>query len=264
LADRNILYLTPKGTSPAREGAQPGVSDTSPTPTADGQTPRQSDAPLLGESLNGKTTAEFNPNKTYGTVTDIDGNVYRTITIGAQTWMAENLRTTRYRNGDAIPEVTGDATWTGTKSGAYCNWENTRDVHSIATFGRIYNWYAATDSRNIAPDGWHVSSDEEWATLTRYLGGESVAGGKLREAGTTHWESNPYGTNESGFTALPGGVRGAGAKFIDARNNGTWFSSTEATSASAWYWAMYYGANEVYRGDSGKEGSGFYVRCVRD
>jgi len=164
--------------------------------------------PAVENPTNGKTTAVFNSNKTYGTMTDQDGNVYKTITIGTQTWMAENLRTTKFRDGSAIPNVTDGTAWGALITAAYCNYENTNNDVEIATYGRLYNWYAVADSRNIAPAGWHVPSDAEWTTLTTYLGGRSVAGGKMKETGTTHWESpNTGATNESGFTALPAGDR---------------------------------------------------------
>jgi uncharacterized protein (TIGR02145 family) len=157
---------------------------------------------------NGKTTAVFNPGLTYGTMTDQDGNEYKTIVIGTQTWMAENLRTTKYRDGTAIPNITDKTAWEALTTGAYCNYNNTTSADTIATYGRLYNWYAATDSRNIAPAGWHVPTDAEWETLIYYLGGFRVAGGKMKETGTTHWISpNTGATNESGFTALPSGLR---------------------------------------------------------
>jgi len=160
------------------------------------------------DATNGKTTAVFNSGLKYGTMTDQDGNVYKTITIGTQTWMAENLRTSKYRDGSAIPHITDKTAWGDIYTGAYCNINNTTKLDSIATFGRLYNWYAATDSRNIAPTGWHVPTESEWNTLIYYLGGFSVAGGKMKETGTTHWKTpNTGATNESGFTALPSGLR---------------------------------------------------------
>lgn len=148
-----------------------------------------------------------------GTVTDIDGNVYKTVKIGTQIWMAENLKTTRYRNGDAIPEVTDDDEWGDLTTGAYCNYDNNTD--NVATYGRLYNWYAATDSRNLAPEGWHVATCYEWETLIDFLGGSDKAGGKLKEKGTTHWQSpNEGATDEFGFKAIPAGVRGSLLGFI--------------------------------------------------
>jgi hypothetical protein len=115
--------------------------------------------------LNGKTSAIFNQDITYGSVMDIDRNVYKTIVIGNQTWMAENLRTIHYQNGDELQNVADTAQWARLESGAYCNYNNTEDPDTIATYGRLYNWYAVADSRNIAPKGWHVASASEWNTL---------------------------------------------------------------------------------------------------
>jgi uncharacterized protein (TIGR02145 family) len=197
------------------------------------------------------------------TVTDIDGNVYQTVTIGTQVWMKEDLRVTHYRNGDSIPNVTDNTAWTAQTAGAYCEYNNS--LSNAATYGRLYNWYAVSDSRIIAPAGWHVASDAEWQMLSDSLGGSVVAGGKLKEAGTTHWTSpNTGATNESGFTALPGGYRGI--------NNGTFFqlgsctyfwSSTGYNSDMAWLRCLFSSFSDLYRGGIYK-GNGFSVRCVKD
>ncbi len=135
------------------------------------------------------------------TVTDVDGNQYHTVTIGDQVWMVENLRTTKFRNGDVIPKATANTNW-GIESPQYCNIDYNDANASI--YGPLYNWYVVKDSRKIAPEGWHVPSKSEWMTLVNYLGGQSEAGGKLKETGTSHWTSpNAGATNESGFTALP-------------------------------------------------------------
>ena len=200
----------------------------------------------------------FNPNLTYSTVTDIDGNVYKTIQIGTQIWMAENLKTTKYRNGDPISNVTVDAAWTALDTGTYC-WYNNDAITYKATYGAIYNWYTVNDSRNIAPTGWHVPSHAEWTTLTTYLGGESVAGGMLTETGTSHWSSpNLNATNSSGFTALPSGSRGNNGSFYDV---GGWWSSTEFTWSDAWY--RYLGGGYMYK-DGTNKGDGLSVRCLKD
>ena len=141
-----------------------------------------------------------------GTVNDYDGNTYNTIIIGPQVWMRENLKVTHYNNGDAIPEVIDGAAWSNLSTGAYCNYIN--DVANVATYGRLYNWYAATDTRSLCPTGWHIPTDSEWTTLITFLGGATVAGGKMKEAGLAHWISpNTGAINSSGFTALPGGRR---------------------------------------------------------
>ncbi|SDD25238.1 fibrobacter succinogenes major paralogous domain-containing protein [Williamwhitmania taraxaci] len=194
----------------------------------------------------GKSTAVFNPDKTYGTMTDIEGNVYRTITIGTQTWMAENLRTTRYRNGDPIPNgATTDWPLSDNTPGGYCSYNNTSDPDTIATFGLLYNGYAVLDSRNLAPEGWHIPTAAEWDTLIAYVaagegitqnGINTVAGGKLRETGTLHWGRANRATNSSGFTALPGGSRGPGKPSFDHVGYTCFFwSSTIYDSYSLWY-----------------------------
>jgi len=197
-----------------------------------------------------------------GTVTDIDGNVYQTVTIGTQVWMAENLKVTHYRNGDGIPNVTDNAAWETLASGAYCNYGN--DISNVTVYGRLYNWYAVDDSRNMSPAGWHVPSDAEWQTLVDYLGGDAVAGGKMKEVGTTHWHSpNTGATNESGFSALPGGYRLASGSYYDMGYNATFWSSTEFSSSIAWFRYLYCGDSGVSR-DSYDMRYGFSVRCVRD
>jgi uncharacterized protein (TIGR02145 family) len=146
------------------------------------------DGPSSHNSTNGQTTAEFNPSITYGTLTDQDGNVYKTVTIGTQTWMAENLRTTKYNDGTAIANVTENTVWDTLRTGAYCNYNNTTSIDTIATYGRLYNWHAVNTGK-LAPIGWHVPTADEWTKLTDDLGSGYVAGGKLKETGTSHWNS---------------------------------------------------------------------------
>ena len=221
------------------------------------------DNPLSGNATNGKTTAVFNSGITYGTLTDPDGNVYKTVTIATQTWMAENLRTTKYNDGTAIPNVTLESAWKSLTTGAYCNFNNTNNTDTIATYGRLYNWYAVNTDR-LAPKGWHVPTDAEWTTLTTYLGGASVAGGKLKEIGTTHWTTpNTDVTNETGFTALPGGCRSVNRSFIDIGGYGFWWSATEYGAYYAWYWYVSFDYSGVSRYSYNKE-EGFSVRCVKD
>jgi uncharacterized protein (TIGR02145 family) len=219
--------------------------------------------PASNNPTNGKTTAEFNPSVIYGTMTDQDGNVYKTVTIGTQTWMAENLRTTKYNDGTAIPNVTDNDEWGGLSTGAYCNYNNTINTDTIATYGRLYNWHAVNTGK-LAPKGWHVPSDAEWTQLTTYLGGVSVAGGKLKETGTTHWNSpNGGATNETGFTALPGGFRITYGSFFNIGDLGLWWSATESYASIAWGHVV--GSNDggVRRHNYDKE-LGYSVRCVRD
>ncbi|MFZ4740772.1 MAG: PEGA domain-containing protein [Bacteroidales bacterium] len=193
------------------------------------------------------------------TVTDFDGNVYHTIKIGTQVWLKENLKTTHYRNGDAIPNVTDNTTWSNLNTAAYCNYNNKASNGTI--YGRLYNWYTV-NTGNLCPTGWHVPSGAEWTTLTNYLGGKAIAGGKLKEAGLNHWISpNTEATNETGFAALPGGYRyGAFFYFGD---NGHWWSSTEINTSDAECRYMYYNYSDVGRSYR-DEHYGFSVRCLRD
>jgi uncharacterized protein (TIGR02145 family) len=207
------------------------------------------------------------------TVTDIDGNEYQTILIGDQCWMMENLKVTHYRNGDPIPHVTDGGEWSGLSTGAYCEYDN--DPANVETYGRLYNWYAVDDSRNIAPEGWHVPSDAELKQLEMYLGmSQSEAddvgwrgtdeGCKLREAGTTHWESpNTGATNESGFTALPGGYRHNDGYFYAMGYGASFWPSTEIDSGDAYNRSLGHNVPQVYRGYRSKR-YGYSVRCVRD
>jgi uncharacterized protein (TIGR02145 family) len=133
----------------------------------------------------------------------------------------------------------------------------------VATYGRLYTWYAATDSSGICPEGWHVPSKAEWTTLATYLGGESVAGGKLKETGTIHWlKPNIGATNETGFTALPVGFRSFAGLFF-YRSNSAWWSSTSETAISAWYQSIQYDYSEIIPFSNSKA-FGFSVRCVKD
>lgn len=216
--------------------------------------------------INGKTSAVFNPSKTYGSLIDQDGNVYKTITIGSQTWMAENLRTTKYRNGEAIPEVTDSTLWKDLSSGAYCNYENTKNIDTIASNGRLYNWFAIKDSRQIAPEGWHVPTFEEWIVLETYLGGDTIAGGKLKESGTQHWRvPNVGGTNETGFTALPGGYRMKFGNFYSIGAYGYWWTATESATNTDLAWHRHLSHSYIMVGgcECGK-GDGYSIRCVKD
>jgi uncharacterized protein (TIGR02145 family) len=158
----------------------------------------------------------FSQAKPAGQVLDIDGNIYNTVTIGNQVWLKENLKVTRYNNGDPVHLVTDTSAWTKLTTPAYCNYNN---VESIAQeYGRLYNYYAVVDERKLCPSGTHVPDDAEWETLSGFLGGMKVAGGKMKEPGTKHWRSpnvitidttngnfSEISLNESGFSALPAG-----------------------------------------------------------
>jgi len=194
--------------------------------------------------------------------TDAAGNHYTIVTIGTQTWMASNLRVTHYSNGESITNLTVDADWAGATFAAWCDYSNT--AANGTKYGHLYNWYAASDTRNIAPVGWHVPTDAEWTTLTTYLGGESVAGGKLKEAGTLNWASpNTAAINETGFSALPGGLRYSDGTFYYIGNDGAWWTAGESNASYAWYRYMSCSRSSVYRNYDGKA-DGFSVRCLRD
>jgi uncharacterized protein (TIGR02145 family) len=212
----------------------------------------------------------FNSNLTYGTVSDIDGNVYKTIIIGTQTWMAENLKTTKYNDNSTIPLVTDASAWEALAAfttPAYC-WYNNDAATYKATYGALYNLFtvdvASNGGKNVCPTGWHIPSDDEWTTFTTYLVGETIAGGNLKETGTTHWLSpNVDATNETGFTALPGGYRGVSGTYNLIGDIGYWWSSTEYTTYIAWFRNVGYGSPGVGRSDfDGRYG--FSVRCIKD
>ena len=209
---------------------------------------------------NGNSTGNGTDNGT-STVTDVEGNVYRTVTIGTQVWMAENLKTTKYRDGSAIENCIDPQAWIKLEKGAYCSYRN--DDKNVAVYGRLYNWFAVNDKRNIAPEGWHIPTEKEWNTLIKYLGGSSKAGLKLKEAGTAHWQAPNEGvTNESGFTTLPAGSLNFQGKFISMGRYG-YFWSSGASADNGWYFDMNNNNNEVYSGGIFKM-SGFSIRCIKD
>jgi uncharacterized protein (TIGR02145 family) len=198
------------------------------------------------------------------TVTDVDGNVYTTVKIGSQVWMAENLKTTRYRNGDSIKNVTDSLQWINLVTGAYCR--NITIGNDPAAYGYLYNWYAATDTRNIAPAGWHIPSQSEWAALVSYLGGEEVAGGKVKESGTTHWKSpNTGATNESGFNALPAGVRDEFGSFFQIGYEAIWWSATNHSGTiEAWCAATINISSRLASDGVAFKNEGLSIRCIKD
>jgi uncharacterized protein (TIGR02145 family) len=199
---------------------------------------------------------------TTSAVTDIDGNVYHTVTIGTQVWMVENLKVTKYRDGTPIRQVNDHDTWLGINDyGAYCDYNNDED--KSLTYGHLYNWYAATDSRNIAPEGWHVPSFNEFVILLNSLGGSKVAGGKLKEAGLAHWLSPNIGaTNESGFNAIPGGVHNA-AGFDLLGGISSWWTTTESDNGSAYTrYVLYY--DDSFNTHIVNKLFGNSIRCVKD
>lgn len=196
-----------------------------------------------------------------GTVTDIDGNVYQTVVIGGQEWMAENLRTARYRDGIAIPNVQDNAEWENATTGAWSNYNH--DAANDVVYGKLYNWYAVEDSLGLCPEGWHVPSDDEWSELIDTVGGDKNAGCTMKETGTSHWESpNTCATNKSGFTGLPGGYRDPSG-FVNLGRYGAWWSTAENNAERGWFRILNYNNSNVYRLFQSKT-NGVSVRCVRD
>jgi uncharacterized protein (TIGR02145 family) len=222
-----------------------------------------------GNELSFTTTAGGNIISNPGAGVTFNGYTYNTVVLGnGQEWMAENLRTATYRNGDLIPNVTDGNQWGSLTSGAWAHYNN--DSQYENPNGKLYNWYAVADPRNVCPTGWHVPTNAEWTVLTDYLGGEAVAGGKMKsvgtiEAGTGLWrEPNQDATNESGFSGLPGGIRFLiYGYFMDFGNYGLWWSSTEQESTLAWYRYLDYSSGYV-NGSGYNKHEGFSVRCLRD
>ncbi len=200
----------------------------------------------------------FNPELTYDSVADIDGNIYKTILVGSQVWMAENLNTTKFNDGSDIPFVIGKSAWAGLSTPGYCYYN-----HDSVDYGALYNW-PAVQTGKLCPSGWHVASDEEWTTLATYLESVNRDAGALKEAGSLHWSSPNFGaTNETGFTSLPGGYRNSYGVFGSIKRYGYWWSSTESSSNEAFYRAMNFNYSDMDRSSSNKKG-GFSVRCIRN
>ena len=222
----------------------------------------------------------YNPYLTYGTLQDTDANVYQTIQIGTQLWMAENLRTTRYRNGEFIPYVASHVDWAALRTGGQTVYNNSLNPDTIAKYGRLYNFYAVEDYRYLAPRGWHVSSDLDWVKLIAYISshlGNSPSVGKSL-AGSTDWSlvtdkdilsdflaigADLSFNNSSGFSAMPGGYRADFGKFNSMSRYGDWWTSTQEDAGTAWSRYMSFYFNAVYWSRDNLN-YGFAVRCVKD
>jgi len=193
-------------------------------------------------------------------VTDIDGYIYEAVGIGDQIWMAENLKVTHYNNGDDILTGYTDGEWHQLQAGAYAVYDD--DPSNSDTYGKLYNWHAVDDDRGVCPEGWHVPSYEEWTILTDYLGGTSVAGGKMKEAGFDHWNSpNTGATNESGFTGLAAGYRNGSSGHYSAMLIHGYFWSFFENSGNSTY--SYLSFNDSYlTWDDNNNEHGFSIRCV--
>ena len=218
-------------------------------------------------------TNVHNPTVPYGRMTDQEGNEYRTVQIGSQIWMAENLKTTRYRNGIIIPEITNPDDWANNTIGGYCSYNN--NTSNDCPYGKLYNWYAVNNTNQLCPKGWHVPTDAEWNILIANLdpsynptadGSQSaIAGGKMKSTGTQYWQSpNQDATNSSGWSGLSGGYRyDQYGTFNSIGTSGIWWSSTEYRISWAWYRTLVHESSMVNRLHTLKT-YGFSVRCVKD
>jgi len=217
---------------------------------------KNSDVENLAEELSFTTPAK---------ITDFDNNVYETVIMGDQVWMAENLRTTHYLNGDLIDSTDPATLNISVENTPKYQWSyDGNDVNTLI-YGKLYTYYTISDTRKICPAGWHVPSDSEFTSLEATLGGYDIAGSKLKEAGNSHWIS-PYNvdaTNESLYTALPGGYRNNTGEYSHMENYGYWWSSTESDDLNGWVRSLYVQASQITREDFTKN-NGAAVRCIKD
>ena len=202
-----------------------------------------------------------------------DGHVYKIVTIESQKWMAENLKATKYSNGDKIPNINSKDQWSNLNTGAYCSYDNNTSVSN--TYGYLYNWYAVVDKRNICPSGWHIPNNEEWKTLINLYGGNDLVGIKITESGSDHWNllkdrltgetTLNKADNSSGFTGLPSGRRSNFGEFGGLGFGSGWWSSSENFKGSAFcfYYYDYEGPNMMELGYT-NETEGFPVRCIKN
>jgi uncharacterized protein (TIGR02145 family) len=196
-------------------------------------------------------------------VTDIDGNSYSYVAIGNQKWLSDNLRVSRYNNGDPILIVSNNTDWSNLITGARC-WYFNDSITYESPYGNLYNWYAVTDNRGICPVGWHVPTDTEWTTLTTHLGGEAVAGAKLKSNGLEYWNApNTSATNERDFSALPAGYIDNTGNFLGVRNDAFFWSSSYYNSDDAWSRSPYISSAQMYKYFRSKK-SGFSIRCLKN
>jgi uncharacterized protein (TIGR02145 family) len=217
----------------------------------------------VGTSYGKEVTFSIVMNESGPELTDIDGNVYKTVYIGNQLWMAENLKTRHYRDQTPIPSVPlTSSEWLGLTTGALCYYDND-ELNNKDIYGPLYNWYAVADERTLCPSGWHVPSNDEYLKLRDYLGGLSIAGAKMKETVSGLWRfPNTGADNSSGFTALPGGDRDNG--LFGSIHDGTgWWSSTEVDGENAWSHYLYYSSRSFFPSPDEKV-SGCSIRCIKD
>ena len=276
ITSTSVTGLTAKLTAGTLVNGNGSVSyEISGTPTSVGKA--NFTISLGGKSCNISISIEdVLPTSGYGpNISDVEGNTYKTVYIGTQQWMAENLKTAKYSDGTIISNVSGTSEWNSLTTGAWSYYGN--DVANNAKYGKLYNWYAVSNTtngnKNICPTGWHVPTDAEWTVLTDYLGGASVAGDKMKEVGTINWSSNvnfeskTEATNASLFTGLPGGWRlaqGMNHDFSNIGLYGSWWSSTKNDTGGAWYRSLSFINGNVSRSNYYWISAGFSVRCLRD
>ncbi len=181
------------------------------------------------------------------------------VKIGTQTWTIKNLDVCTYRNGDVIPQVQDPNAWENLTTGAWCYYNH--DAFNGTKYGKLYNWYAVSDPRGLAPNGYHIPTDDEWRKLADYLGGEDKAGKKMKS--TSGWYNNGNGTNSSGFSGLPGGNRSENGPFNAIDYDGNWWSSTKATTYSVFTRHLLYFRRSALRYEN-NNGDGLSVRCIKD
>jgi uncharacterized protein (TIGR02145 family) len=218
---------------------------------------------VIGDNLNCGASNVHNPNLTYGTITDHEGNTYRTIQMGVQEWMAENLKVSTYRNGDPMQSNLSNTEWSATYQGA---WAYPGGGSSLeCPFGKLYNWYAISDVRGVCPNGWHVPSDGEWTYLSNYISAQFIEVAKsMKSNGTVYWGPNDF-SNSSGFSALPAGVRLNNGLYDGIGIVGHWWSSTEVGAFDAKWRQLYiYNPGLDSGGDQLNKNFGLSIRCLRD
>jgi uncharacterized protein (TIGR02145 family) len=212
---------------------------------------------IPGISLLNLPTSGFGP-----AIVDIDGNSYKTVYIGKQQWMAENLKVTKYNNGNIIPNVQDNTDWSNLTTDAWSTINN--DLSNNTRFGKLYNWFAVSaTTNNVCPTGWHVPTNAEWDILINYLGGNEVAGSKMKQVGTSNWNSpNDISTNSSLFTALAGAARYSDGNFGAIGHDGNFWSSTENDTSNSWL--VYFNQSAIAGKSDQSKKWGLSVRCLRD
>ena len=227
---------------------------------------------VLTWTSDGQCPQKKTPTSGYGTnITDVDGNTYKTVYIGTQQWMAENLKTSKYNDGSSIPNVTDNTEWSNLSTGAWCNYENSDSLGRI--YGKLYNWYAVSatsnGNKNVCPSGWHLPSDAEWTILTDYLGGNDVSGAKLRSIELNSWDSpNETASNSSLFSALGAGMRNNGAGYSDLRKSAVWWTNNSIDNLIASFIYLLPGKNgpnscSICKYNNPKQ-YGVSIRCLKD